>query len=485
MSSKVCAAIYALLCSYSSIATGAPQGGTVTSGSATIGQTGSVTRIDQSTQRASINWQGFGIAAGETVNFNQPNASAITLNRVVGNERSVIEGALNANGKVFLINSNGVLFTRGSSVNTAGLVASTLNLSDADFNAGRYVFSGNGGSGSVVNMGTLTAAPGGYVALLGRSVSNQGVIVATKGTVALGSGEKISLNFNGDSLVSLSIDEGALGALVENKGAIQADGGTVILTAKAADELLGSQVNNTGIVQARTMDDLKGRIVLRADGGTANVGGTLDASSPATSGGGTVETSGRSVRVSDDAAVTTKAANGDTGTWTLASDAFTIGAGANISGAQLGRQLGSNNVVISSRGGNGADGHLYVGQGVNWSANTALTLSAAKDAHRCADHRDGRARGLKLNYGGDYRIDMSQGASVTLSGANATLAMNGQAYTLIHSMSDLEKIDDAGGDATGRYALAGISMPRARSMTTRWCPSCRARWRGWVIRSAI
>lgn len=456
LSSKVCAAIYALLCSYSSIATGAPQGGTVTSGSATIGQTGSVTRIDQSTQRASINWQGFGIAAGETVNFNQPNASAITLNRVVGNERSVIEGALNANGKVFLINSNGVLFTRGSSVNTAGLVASTLNLSDADFNAGRYVFSGNGGSGSVVNMGTLTAAPGGYVALLGRSVSNQGVIVATKGTVALGSGEKISLNFNGDSLVSLSIDEGALGALVENKGAIQADGGTVILTAKAADELLGSQVNNTGIVQARTMDDLKGRIVLRADGGTANVGGTLDASSPATSGGGTVETSGRSVRVSDDAAVTTKAANGDTGTWTLASDAFTIGAGANISGAQLGRQLGSNNVVISSRGGNGADGHLYVGQGVNWSANTALTLSAAKDVRIDAPITATGARaGLKLNYGGDYRIDMSQGASVTLSGANATLAMNGQAYTLIHSMSDLEKIDDAGGDATGRYALAG------------------------------
>ncbi|KPV10654.1 hypothetical protein APR50_06190, partial [Variovorax paradoxus] len=434
----------------------APQGGTVTSGSATIGQMGSVTRIDQSTQRASINWQGFGIAAGETVNFNQPNASAITLNRVVGNERSVIEGALNANGKVFLVNSNGVLFTRGSSVNTAGLVASTLDISDADFNAGRFVFRGNGGSGSVINMGTLTAAQGGYVALLGRSVSNQGVIVATKGTVALGSGEKISLNFNGDSLVSLSIDEGTLGALVENKGAIQADGGTVILTAKAADDLLGSQVNNTGIVQARTMDDLKGRIALRADGGTVDVGGTLDASSPATGGGGTVETSGRSVRVSDDAVVTTQAANGDTGTWTLASDAFTVGAGANISGAQLGRQLGRNNVAISSTGGNGADGHLYIEQAVNWSANTALTLTAANDVRIDAPIAATGARaGLKLNYGGDYRIDGGQGASVTLSGADATLAMNGQAYTLIHSMSDLEKIDDAGGVAAGRYALAG------------------------------
>jgi filamentous hemagglutinin family protein len=436
----------------------APQGGVVTSGGATIGQAGSVTRIDQSTQRATINWQGFGIGAGETVNFNQPDASAITLNRVVGNERSVIDGVLNANGKVFLINSNGVLFTRGSSVNTSGLVASTLDISDADFNAGRYVFNGNGGSSSVINMGTLTAANGGYVALLGSLVSNQGVIVATKGTVALGSGEKISLNFNGDSLVNVSIDQGTLSALVENKGAIYADGGKVILTAKAAYDLLSSQVNNTGIVQARTVDDLKGSIVVRADRGTANVGGTLDASAPLGGDGGTIETSGRSVRVMDDAAITTNAASGSTGTWTLTSDGFTVGAGANISGAQLGSQLGNNNVTIASTGASGADGHIHVDQAVNWSAGTALTLTAANDILINAPiAATGLSAGLNLNFGStrDYSINTAQGASVTLSGANATLAMNGQAYTLIHSMSDLEAIDDTGGVAAGRYALAG------------------------------
>ena len=434
----------------------APQGGTVISGAATIGQAGSVTRIDQSTQRAVINWQGFGIGGGETVNFNQPNASAITLNRVVGNERSVIDGVLNANGKVFLVNSNGVLFTRGSSVNTAGLVASTLDISDADFNAGRYVFNGNGGSGSVINMGTLTATNGGYVALLGHSVSNQGVIVATRGAVALGSGEKISLNFNGDSLVSVSIDEGALNALVENKGAIYADGGKVILTAKAADELLGSQVNNTGIVRARTVDDLKGDIVVHAYGGTANIGGTLDASAPARGDGGTIETSGRSVKVSDDATITTRAANGKTGTWTLDPDGFTIGTGGDISGAQLGTQLGNNNVVIESTSGHGADGHIHVNEAVSWSANTALTLTATHDILINAPiTATGMSAGLNLNFGGDYRIDMTNGASVTLGGANASLAMNGQAYTLIHSMGDLEAIDDVGGVAAGHYALAG------------------------------
>ncbi len=156
---------------------------------------------------------------------------------------------------MFLINSAGVLFGKGSSVNVGGLVASTRDLSDADFNAGNFVFKGDG-NGSVLNLGTITAKDGGYVALLGNSVSNQGAIAATKGTVAMAAGNRITLNFNGDSLLNVTLDEGALDALVENRQAVYADGGTVLLTAKAADELLGAQVNNSGIVQARTLDDL-------------------------------------------------------------------------------------------------------------------------------------------------------------------------------------------------------------------------------------
>ena len=436
------------------LAIAAPQGGQVVSGAAAISQSGNVTQIDQSTQKAAINWQGFSVGANEKVNFNQPNASSVTLNRVIGNERSVIEGALSANGQIFLINSNGVLFAKGSSVSAAGLVASTLNLSDKDFNAGRYVFEGSG-AGAIVNQGSLKAADGGYVALLGRNVSNDGAIIATKGTVALGSGEKISLNFNGDSLLSVTLDEGALNALVENKGAIQADGGRVVLTARAADELLGSQVNNSGIVQARTLDDLKGDIVAYAYGGTARIGGVLDASAPNGGGGGTIETSGVHVKIEDLATITTKAANGTTGTWTVDPDGYTVGAGGDIGGATLGRMLDSNNVVLASTSGSGADGNINVNEAVSWAAGNKLTLTATKDiAVNAPINATGAAAGVVLNYGGDYRIDTGKGASITLSGANASLSINGNTYKLIHTMTDLVGIADASGTAAGYYALA-------------------------------
>ncbi|MDY0310453.1 MAG: filamentous hemagglutinin N-terminal domain-containing protein, partial [Castellaniella sp.] len=340
----------------------APHGGVVTSGSAIIEQAGSVTNINQSTQKAAINWQGFGIQAGETVNFNQPNASAITLNRVIGNERSVINGALNANGQVFLINSAGVLFGKGSSVNVGGLVASTRDISDADFNAGHFVFKGDG-NGSVINMGTITAKDGGYVALLGNSVSNQGVIAATKGTVAMSAGNRITLNFNGDSLLNVTLDEGTLAALVENKQAIHADGGTVLLTAKAADELLGAQVNNSGIVRARTLDDLTGKIELYAHGGTARVDGTLDASAPAAGDGGFIETSGDRVKIADSAQILTKSASGKNGKWLVDPTDFTIAAsGGDTSGAFLSNYLNTQGdyEVQSSAGSKSGSGDIHV-----------------------------------------------------------------------------------------------------------------------------
>jgi filamentous hemagglutinin family protein len=480
----------------------APFGGVVTSGAASISQAARVTRIDQSTQKAAINWKGFSISPSETVNFNQPNASAVTLNRVIGNERSVIEGALNANGQVFLVNSNGVLFTRGSRVNAAGLVASTLDIGDADFQAGNYVFAkGAGAGGSVVNMGTVNASEGGYVALLGQQVANEGVIVATKGNVALASGDKVALNFNGDSLLNVSIEQGALDALVENKGAIYADGGRVVLTARAADELLGAQVNSSGIVQARTIDDLKGSIEVYAHGGTAAIAGTLDASAPGGGDGGFIETSGDTVKIADGASITTASAGGKTGTWLVDPDGFTIAnSGGDISATLLSNLLASNNIALESTQGSGTGGDIDVNDAVGWAADTALTLTATHDVNlNAAVTASGDAAGLTLNagndinvnanvtlsgqnaalamnYGGDYHIltpatysgavldaegkpvanqapEGTQYASITLSGANASLDINGNAYTLVHSMEQLAALDDATGTATGYFAL--------------------------------
>lgn len=459
-------------------ASAAPTGGVVTNGSAVISQSGAVTNINQSTQKAVINWQGFSIGASETVNFNQPNSSALTLNRVIGNEKSVIEGALNANGRIFLINSNGMLFTKGSSVNTGGFVGSTLNLSDEDFNAGNYVFKSSGSAGSIINLGTITAKDGGYVALLGNSVSNQGVIVATKGTVALSAGNKITLNFNGDSLLSVSIDEGTLNALIENRQAIYADGGTVILTARAADELLGAQVNNSGIVQARTIDDLKGSITLYAHGGTAHVDGTLDASAPTGGDGGFIETSGATVNVADSAFVTTKATNGKTGTWLIDPNDFVVAAsGGNMTGAAVGNALANNNYTIDTHtmGNAGGNGDITINDAITWSSNNTLTLTAERNINiNNAVTANGSSAGLAMNYGGDYnirtkasysgtelnaagipvaKVDSSGGVygSITLSGPNATLDLNGERFTLVHSWSQLVGY----GSLTGKYALAG------------------------------
>ena len=473
-------------------ASAAPTGGVVTSGTAAISQSGAVTNINQSTQKAAINWQGFSIGASETVNFNQPNSSAITLNRVIGNEKSVIEGALNANGKVFLINSNGMLFAKGSSVNTGGFVGSTLNLTDEDFNAGKYVFKGNGGSGSVINMGTINARDGGYVALLGNSVSNQGVISATKGTVALNGGNRITLNFNGDSLLSVTIDEGALNALVENKQAIYADGGKIIMTAKAADDLLSAQVNNSGLVQARTLDDLKGSIELYAHGGTAHVDGTLDASAPKGGDGGFIETSGDRVKIADSAFITTKSAYGKNGLWLIDPVDFTIAAsGGDITGRLLSNLLDGGSIAISSTAGsNGTLGDINVNDAITWGSNSVLTLTAVHDININAPiTATGASAGLVMNYGHDYNIrtkasysgvadapgllydkngkpvldmdghqaigpvakqDTSGGVYGKISFtacvdaascANTRLTINGQAYTLVGSMSQLEALD--------------------------------------------
>jgi filamentous hemagglutinin family protein len=468
----------------SSPAFAAPQGGVVTSGSATINQAGNVTNINQSTNAAAINWQSFSVKPVETVNFNQPSASSLTLNRVIGNEKSIIEGAINATGKVFLLNSNGILFTKDSSVNTAGFIASTLNITDEDFNAGNYVFKANGSTGSVINLGTITARDGGYVALLGNSVSNQGIITATKGTVAMASGDKVTLNFNGDSLLSVTVDEGALNALVENKEAIYADGGRVIMTAKAANDLLTAQVNNTGIIRARTIDDLKGNIKLYADSGTVTVDGTLDASAPTSGDGGMIETSGNKVKVNDTAVITTKSAYGTSGTWTIDPDGFIIGTIAGVdgdmTGAALTTALTNGNVTIASTSGSGSDGNIDVNGAVSWAANT-LILNATRNIYVNAAMTATGTAGFAANYGhlldanGNPTATPTPKATATSDNADGTpyglytgqnynvgflgavnfsgtgsVMLNGTPYTVINDVAGLTAVNS---DLAGNYVL--------------------------------
>ncbi|WP_295055579.1 filamentous hemagglutinin N-terminal domain-containing protein [Sulfuricurvum sp.] len=405
-----------------------PTSGQVTSGSASIIQNGSITTINQSSNKASINWNSFSIAPSETVNFVQPSSQSVTLNRVVGTTSSLIQGAMNANGQVFLLNPNGVLFANGSQVNVGGLVASTLNITDTNFQAGNYVFEGNS-QNSIINMGTITTAQGGYVAMMGKHVANEGTIVATMGNVQMASGEKISLNLNGNSLVKLTIDKGTLNALVENKGLIKADGGQVYLTTQALNTILDGMVNNTGVIEAQTLNDLTGKVVLYAHGGTANVGGIIDASAPNRGNGGFIETSGKKVNVFNDARITTMATNGEIGMWLIDPATYTVAAsGGDETGAALASRLLGTNITIQ------ADNTITINDAVSWNAHK-LILNSGGNILINADLTATGSGSLALYYGqstangGTNRYTVADGINVLIPNASAFTWKKGSSGT--------------------------------------------------------
>jgi filamentous hemagglutinin family protein len=379
----------------------------VSAGSAGIATVGNTTTINQSSQNVAIDWTSLSTRANEALIFNQPNAQAIALNRITGSSPSEFLGSLTANGQVFILNPNGVLFGAGSQVNVGGLVASTLSLSNADFMAGNHVFTGSGGS--VVNQGTLNAAPGGYLALLAPEVRNEGVMTASLGTALLAAGNKVTLNLDNGSLLGYSIDQGAINALAENKHLIQANGGQVLLSAKAMDSLTTATVNNTGVIEAKTIQNKAGRILLMGDmeTGTVNVGGTLDASAPTGGDGGFIETSAAHVKVADRAKVSTLAAGGKHGTWLIDPTDFTIAAGSGgltgsgIGATTLASNLNLGNVALATNNVGGTDnGDIHVNAAVTWNAGTTLTLSAWRNININASITSQHANGmLALEYG--------------------------------------------------------------------------------------
>ena len=276
-----------------------PTGGKVMSGTTSIQSVGNVLNINQSSQRSAIDWNTFNVGGGAKVNFIQPSANSVTLNRVLDTNGSQILGSISANGQVFISNPNGVLFGPNSQVNVGGLLATTQNISVDDFMAGKSTFEGTGGARSVVNQGKLEAALGGYIALLAPSVRNEGVVLAREGTVVLAAGDKTVVQFNGPQLVTVMVDRSVLDALVENKQMVRVDGGLVIFSARSANAVLSSVVKNTGTVQANTIVNRQGRILLEGGSqGVVEIGGTLQASGvDAGTQGGTISATGDKVSV--------------------------------------------------------------------------------------------------------------------------------------------------------------------------------------------
>jgi filamentous hemagglutinin family protein len=380
------------------VAQAGPVGGVVASGAGSITQSGTTTTINQSSPNLSLTWKSFNVAPAETVNFVQPSATAVAVNRIYDAHGSQIMGRLNANGQVYLINPNGVLFGHGVQINVGALVASRLDFNDVSLGRNSRSFSGKG-TGSVVNWGSINATgsggqngTGGFVALLSNSVSHQGSISAPGGTVALGAGSAVTLTFQGSSLVQMKIDQSVLDSQSANGGVIRANGGRVLMSAGAQDALLASVVNNTGVIEARTVENHAGTIVLLGGmaAGTTHLGGTLDASAPNGGNGGFIETSAAHVKVADTARTTTAAVAGKTGTWLIDPVDFTIAAtGCDITGASLGSLLASNSVMVQTAMGLDTDtnrygtadtnGDIFINDPVSWSAINIFTLNAHRN----------------------------------------------------------------------------------------------------------
>ncbi|WP_312905597.1 two-partner secretion domain-containing protein [Stutzerimonas nitrititolerans] len=306
------ASIYVLGSLLSASAWAAPSGGTVVAGNASIVQaTPDTLNIVQGSNKAIINWQSFSIGAGETVNFQQPSSKSVTLNRVTGNDPSAIYGSLNANGTVMLVNPNGVVFGPSSRVDVGGLVASTANISDADFMAGNYRFAEASANRNarIVNQGDISIRDAGLAALVAPGVENSGVIKARLGKVALAGAETFTLDFQGDGLLSFDASsvvsqapQGAEGkALVINSGSISADGGSIELSARAVKGVIDNVINTNGVVAANSIGSRNGKIVLSGgDNGGVAIAGTLSATGSAEAEvGGRVITTGNAISVGD------------------------------------------------------------------------------------------------------------------------------------------------------------------------------------------
>lgn len=326
-----------------------PEGGVVRSGSGSVTQNGKEMTIRQDSGRLAMDWTGFSVGKDETVRFQQPGKDALALNRVTGNQQSVIDGSLLSNGHVLLVNPNGVVIGKNASIDVGGLVASTAQVKDnfmKEFGNSTGAFSLGGVSdGKIINEGTIQAE-GGLVALHAAKVENSGTITNKGGSVVMAAADKLTLTPDADGKLNFTVDGKAAEASALNKGAITADGGTIVMTADSASDVMSTVVNNSGTLQARTLrKNEKGQILLEGgDKGQVEVSGTLDASGTEEGqsagnikvigektivhdgtnllargaiDGGKIETSGDVLNLGDNLNIDAKGVNGKAGEWLL------------------------------------------------------------------------------------------------------------------------------------------------------------------------
>ncbi|EJL36294.1 filamentous hemagglutinin family N-terminal domain containing protein [Caulobacter sp. AP07] len=448
-----------------------PSGGSVASGSATIGYTGpGAMTISQTSDKAIINWSDFSIAQNNSVSFN--NGAGATLNRVTGANVSNLDGLLNATGSVYLINPNGVIIGTNGTVDVGGrFVASALNVSDANFLAGGPLTFEGPGAGLVVNYGQIGAL-GGDVALIATTVRNEGKITADQGTVGLAAGRKVLLRDAKANDGKFVVEVGGSDTAVTNAGAIsaaeielRANGGNIYALAGNVGDLISA----TSITENTT----DGRVFLTAGAGNVESSGVIEASASVQMSGAQVAIAGSQVSAND---------------WRIDAAAFSVGdaEATALNGAMAGRA----NVTVTTHGG-AANGDIVIGANnvILNAGSRKLTLSAFRDVVINSD-LDATATSplfAAMATGGsiDLRADNTGAGTGVVAFADNTYLLNGTVniftnsanyadyatinngyqnhndddasittYLLVNSYADLQRLNgDTDGEAYGNYAL--------------------------------
>jgi filamentous hemagglutinin family protein len=289
------------------VAQAAPQAPVLMRGDASVSVQGAQTVVHQRSDKAVMNWSSFGLAAGESFRLQQPGVRSALLSRVTGSEASRIDGHVQASGRFFLLNPNGVIIGRQGRLDVGGLLLSTSAMGDDDFMAGRLALSATGrGGASVVNEGVIRVADGGTAILAAPVVEQRGLIKVKLGKVALAGAETLLVDFDGDQLISYAIDPATAKDLglhrrVDHSGQIENEGGYVDLSTSDLQRVMNSVINLTGTVTVDAVERQGGTIVLKAGGqGQININGQLSAQGHQ---GGTVLAQAKGIELGEQAQV--------------------------------------------------------------------------------------------------------------------------------------------------------------------------------------
>ncbi len=387
-----------------------PLGPQVVNGTANFNQVGNLLTVNN-TNGTIINWNSFSIGANETTRFNQSSATSSVLNRVISNDPSVLLGTLSSNGQVWLINPAGIMVGQGATIDVAGFVASTLNVANQDFLAGRLNFGATPNAGSIQNYGQITTPSGGSVYLVAPSVTNNGIINAPNGEVILAAGQTVQLLDTGTPGVSVAIT-GAAGNAT-NLGQIISEAGQI--------GIAGVLVNNSGTLNASSVVKQGGRIFLQASG-DAYVNGQGSIVATGTK-GGSIEVLGNRVAVTDQAQLD---ASGDTGGGTVLIGGDAHGANPAVQNATM-TYVGPNASIKADATQNGDGGKVIV-----WSDEYTQFYGAIS------------AQGGAQSGNGGF-VETSGKQSLNFAGTVDTSAPKGKTGTLLLDPEDIVIADAAAG----------------------------------------